>query len=127
MVSDSKVPDPPSPFRPLTEKLPKGSVLYRVHSRDRVGNEFNPKCGPQLRFSFFCEVSQGDKEAPPVPVWYGGASEGVAICESLLHDKPLKDALLMPEEYIGRILTTVTTDREFSLASFTDPGCVGSA
>ncbi|WP_179577397.1 RES domain-containing protein [Leifsonia psychrotolerans] len=57
-----------------------GHELYRVHSRQRAGNAFNPGSGKPTRFAFF-----GD---PTVPVLYAADTEAAAVCESLLHDLP---------------------------------------
>ena len=109
--------DPPDPFDPLEESIEEGAMLHRVHRTTYHGNEFNPGSGarpPRGRFSFF-----GD---PRVPILYAGLSPEVAVCESLLHDKPLTGGTLFPENYQDRAMSTLVTRRPLLLVQLHGAG-----
>lgn len=84
-------------------------MLFRVHGKNRAGNQFNPGMGAATRFAFF-----GD---PVVPVLYAAATEQAAIAESLLHDVPLQGGDLQPSKYSNRCMSKLTTNRDLRLAS----------
>lgn len=104
----------PEPLDALTVDLPVGHQLYRVHGRVRGGDEFNPGLGSPTRFAFF-----GD---PPIPVLYAADTEVAAVCESLLHAKPLVGAILLRPEYEGRVASRLVTTRLLRFASLMGAG-----
>lgn len=104
------VPDPPQPFDPDVVTLPAGETVFRVHSKNRTGDQFNPGMGAPTRFTFFGN--------PAVPVLYAAATAQAAIAESLLHDVPLTGGQLLPSSYRGKRISRVGVNRELRLASF---------
>ena len=110
------MPAPPTPFEPAVEVLPAASRLFRVFSAapDRHVTTFNPGYGGPQRFSFFGN--------PLVPTLYAADSETAAVCESVLHDVPLRGGRLLPEQYERSVVGAVETTRELRLAAFHGAG-----
>lgn len=110
------VPDPPRPFEPLVEELRPGSRLYRVFTakKGRKVRTFNGSGQPPSRFAFFGE--------PPVPVLYAAESEVASLCESLLHDVPLRGGELAPERYERSVMGALEVLRPLRLAKLHGPG-----
>jgi hypothetical protein len=94
---------PPSPFRPATDDLPAGHLLYRVLSVNRAATDFNPGIGSATRFGFF--------GAPVVPIMYAADSEDAAIAETLLHDIPADGGVLPYDQYAGKVLVRLEVAR----------------
>lgn len=107
----SVVPDRPHPLDALAEDLPAGSRLYRVFaaSPERDATTFNPGYG-SYRYYFFGDL--------PVPTLYAAQTERAAVCESLLHDVPLRGGVLTPEEYRSHVAAAITPTRPLHLAAF---------
>lgn len=108
------VPDPPRPIDPLVEVWPAGQVLYRVHGQRFAASAANPGPYPHSRFAFFRD--------PPIPVLYAGATEEVAVAETLLHDLPDAGGRLVPAVYESRLLSVIVSVRRLRLAQFHSGG-----
>jgi hypothetical protein len=108
------VPSPPSPFTAISERVPAGSVLFRVHSDRFRADESNPGVGAATRFAFF-----GD---PLVPILYVGDTEDVAVSETILHDVPVSGGVVTESEIRGRRCSRLTVSRELDLASLVGYG-----
>ncbi|WP_194164909.1 RES family NAD+ phosphorylase [Pseudactinotalea sp. HY160] len=109
-------PPPPADFDPLPEEVPAGTRLYRIFTAKEGRNvtAFNPTGEPRGRFSFF-----GD---PPVPVLYAAQTEIAAVCESLLHDLPVRGGRLLPEQYERAVAGALEVGRPLRLAKFHGTG-----
>lgn len=112
MSGQSGVPLPPHNPDILVDRLPAGTRLFHAHHRRFRPNQFNPGPRPTSRFSFFPSASTGD----PVPAFYAGRTEQVAVAETLLHDVPLTGGQLTWTEQETRVMSAVSCSRELSLA-----------
>ncbi|GAB2707661.1 RES family NAD+ phosphorylase [Arthrobacter bambusae] len=103
---------PPNPFDPIIEKLPAGTILWRVHDSGYAGDAFH-RGGPDAKLSRFAFFGKPDH----VPVLYLGQSEECAIAETILHDK-VRGSVVDSTEYVSKVLSRVTVGRELRLVSF---------
>lgn len=88
--------------------------MYRVHPIDFAPTKFNPGVGPRTRWGFF--------GTPPVPLLYVAATPAAAVAETILHDKPLRGAIVLPPEYRRRALSVVAPTRPLRLAMLHSAG-----
>lgn len=113
------VPAPPSPFDPIVETLPAGSVFYRVHEPalpDGTGNDgtvFNAGFGKPTRFAFF-----GD---PVVPALYAADAPAGALHETILHDAE-PGSLVPAAHWRSKVLTALVLERDLRVARFHSDG-----
>lgn len=113
------IPDPPkraADLDPLITSWPAGSAgqLYRCYDTVWGVTSFNPGPRPQYRFSFF-----GD---PPIPAWYGATTPNGAVAESIFHDLPRTDGLVVAAMYRGRAVRPVTFRRPLRLVQLDSDG-----
>lgn len=112
-------PPPPSPFDPIVETLPTGSVFFRVHEPvlpsgiDNDGTVFNPGVGKATRFAFF-----GD---PVVPIIYAADKPEGAVHESILHDAE-PGTFIPGRHWRSKVLTCLTLRRAVRVARFHSDG-----
>lgn len=110
---------PPASFDPVTETIPVGSLVLRVHepmlpSGERNdGTLFNPGFGRPSRFAFFGE--------PPVPVLYAAQSPEAAVHETILHDAE-PGSFIPRVAWMTKTLTAVRTTAEITVAKFHGDG-----
>jgi len=97
--------------------LEAGHELFRVHSLERDGDEFNPGFGKPTRFAFFPDVRN-----EIVPVLYSADTERAAISESLLHDTPLTGGQLQPSGYKNHRMSRLLTSRDLNLVALLGTG-----
>jgi hypothetical protein len=102
------VKGPPTPFKPATDTLPTGHLLYRVFTSTRTASEFSPGVGAPTRFGFFGQ--------PKVPIMYAADTEEAAVAETLLHDIPVEGGLLPYDDYSRKALARLEVIRELRLA-----------
>lgn len=113
------VPAPPEPFDPVSETIPAGTVLYRVHEPTLPSGErndgtlFNPGFGRPSRFAFF-----GD---PPVPVLYAADTPEAAVHETILHDAEPR-SFIPRATWARKVLTPIRTTTEIRVAAFHSDG-----
>lgn len=114
------VPVPPGdPFTPQLHIVPAGSAWFRVHTAlpGRAANTFNPGYGKPTRFAFFTD-SMGEI----VPVLYAAESEEAAVCESILHDVPVKGGNIQHASYRDTAMGKIHPTRDLKLAKFMGTG-----
>lgn len=115
-------PFPPKvPLEPWEWILKPGDEMYRLWSNTplpsghvREGNEFNPGFGQPTRFAFFGN--------PTVPVLYAGHTEIAAVGETILHDKPKSGAVVLPGDYLDKVMCRLVVQRPLRLAVFKGEG-----
>ncbi len=98
---------PPTPFKPATDTLSVGHLLYRVLTSTRTSTEFNPGVGAPTRFGFFGK--------PVVPIMYVADTEEAAVAESLLHDIPVEGGVLPYDQYSRKALARLKVTRDLRL------------
>lgn len=113
------VPPPPSPFDPIVETLPAGSLFFRVHEPvlpggiDNDGTMFNPGFGKPTRFAFF--------GAPVVPIIYAADKPEGAVHESILHEA--EPGMFIPgRNWRSKVLTALTLTRDVPVARLHSDG-----
>lgn len=118
MAPDPCPPEPAAAFDPLPAALPRGTVLFRIHSPRFGASAFNPWTGPAAKPTRFAPFS-GAKGAP-VPTLYAAASFAVALAETLFHDLPrdAADLVVAASRLDELALSRLETRRELRLASF---------
>jgi len=118
-MSRNEVPAPPNPFTVVvhSKRLPKGTPLHRIYSRDYPGNTFNPSHIKLNRFSPL--FNRGDV----VPVLYAASSQVGAIYETLFHDAHIKGAKhqTLPLKALDKLYGTWITGRELKIATLHAP------
>jgi hypothetical protein len=108
------VKGPPTPFKPATELLPSGHLLYRVFTAARKPTEFNPGVGAPTRFGFFGH--------PVVPIMYTADTEEAAVAETLLHNIPVEGGNLLWDDYSRKALALLEVTRDLRLAALHGTG-----
>lgn len=103
------VPTPPDQFEADTDRLRRGTRLYRIGSNRRPIDQFNPGFGSATRFAFF-----GD---PVIAVLYAAETPESALAESLLHDIPAAGGNLLFDAYAQSIMGRLIVSRELRLAN----------
>ncbi len=120
---------PPAKFAGTisTFVLPRGTCLWRVHTREREPWEFNPTAVDALFGGARFDATRDDE----YPHYYAGLQEETALCEALLRDLHPDDhgTRLVPRAAVSdRYLSglAVTEDLPLiSLRSGTDLGAIG--
>jgi hypothetical protein len=102
------VKGPPTPFKPATDTLPAGHLLYRVFTASRKPTEFNPGVGAPTRFGFFGK--------PVVAIMYPADTEEAAVAETLLHDIPVDGGVLPYDQYSRKALALLKVTHDLRLA-----------
>lgn len=112
-------PLPPKPFDPLTETIPAGTILYRVHEPSlpdgavNDGTVPNAGYGSPSRFAFF-----GD---PKVPVLYAADKPEGAVHEGILRDAE-PGSFLPGVRWRTKILTVMEATHDLEMVSFHSAG-----
>lgn len=112
-------PEPGADFTLLTETLPAGTLLFRVHNAYfpdgalNDGTVFNPGYGGSARFSFFGE--------PTVPVLYAAMSPEAAVHETILRNAEPGSALV-PVTWRNLMLSVIEVREDVQLAAFHGAG-----
>lgn len=110
MSASSEVPAPPNDPDVLQEIVEAGTTLFHGHGRAYGATTFNPGPRPAGRFSFFPTDT-----GAPVPAFYAGLTEEVAVAETFLHDVPLRGGQITWAEQELRIISAVRCSRELRL------------
>ncbi len=114
------LPPPPEVLaEPNVVEHPTDVPLHRVHSRQSVGNEFNPCKGAPTRFAPF-----RDDMGLRVPSLYAGETPEAAIYETVFHDIPVEsdDPKTVPRGAVeDRRHSILLPDRPLLLASLRAP------
>lgn len=98
--------------------LPAGTKLSHAHAAASPVDRFR---SAGRRLGRFHPIN--DDRGVPVEVWYGARSDEAAIFESVFHDVPFSaSARVLPTSCIGRVVSTVTTRADVSLADLTTSG-----
>jgi len=114
-----RVPAVPADCRVVQRvPLPDRTKLWHAHAAASPVDRFR---SAGRRLGRFHPID--DDRGLPVEVWYGARSEEAAIFESVFHDVPFSaGARVLPTSYVGRVVSTVTTTLDVSLADLTTPG-----
>lgn len=102
--------------RPELDRLPMGTILYRVHKKDFSADSFNPI--PSHRYYGGGRFDSTADDA--YSYLYAGQTIGVAVAETLLRDLVFDDSgsyVLPPKVYEGRRISAVRTTSDLELVS----------